>query len=77
MAQIKRNFLKSKMNKDLDARLIPNGEYREARKNADVISDSSIFFNKNESLEGHLFLNSQNLKFFVSLSWKFQVLLLF
>ena len=31
MAQIKRNFLKSKMNKDLDARLIPNGEYREAR----------------------------------------------
>ena len=32
-------------------------EYREARKNADVISDSSIFFNKNESLEGHLFYN--------------------
>ena len=31
MAQIKRNFLKSKMNKDLDASLIPNGEYREAR----------------------------------------------
>jgi hypothetical protein len=31
MAQIKNNFLKSKMNKDLDARLIPNGEYREGR----------------------------------------------
>ena len=31
MAQIKRNFLKSKMNKDLDARLLTNGEYREGR----------------------------------------------
>ena len=31
MAQIKRNFLKSKMNQDLDARLIQNGEYREGR----------------------------------------------
>lgn len=31
MAQIKNNFLKSKMNKDFDARLVPNGEYREGR----------------------------------------------
>ena len=31
MAQIKRNFLKSKMNQDLDSRLIQNGEYREGR----------------------------------------------
>jgi hypothetical protein len=31
MAQIRRNFLKSKMNKDLDARLLTNGEYREGR----------------------------------------------
>ena len=30
MAEVKNSFLKSKMNKDLDDRLIPNGEYREA-----------------------------------------------
>ena len=30
MPEIKNNFLRSKMNKDLDARLIPNGEYRDA-----------------------------------------------
>lgn len=31
MATIKNNFIKAKMNKDLDARLIPNGEYRDAQ----------------------------------------------
>jgi hypothetical protein len=30
MAEIKNSFLKSKMNKDLDDRLVPNGEYRDA-----------------------------------------------
>ena len=30
MAEIKNSFLSSKMNKDLDDRLIPNGEYRDA-----------------------------------------------
>ena len=30
MAQVKNSFIKSKMNQDLDDRLIPNGEYREA-----------------------------------------------
>ena len=30
MAQIKNAFLKGKMNQDLDSRIIPNGEYREA-----------------------------------------------
>ena len=30
MAKVKNSFLKSKMNKDLDDRLIPNGEYRNA-----------------------------------------------
>ena len=30
MAEIKNSFLQSKMNKDLDDRLIPNGEYRDA-----------------------------------------------
>ena len=31
MPEIKNTFLKSKMNKDLDARLIPNGQYRDAQ----------------------------------------------
>ncbi len=31
MPEIKNTFLKSKMNKTLDSRLIPNGEYRDAR----------------------------------------------
>ena len=30
MAEIKNNFIKSKMNKDLDDRLVPTGEYRDA-----------------------------------------------
>ena len=30
MAQAKNNFLRSKMNKDLDARILPKGEYRNA-----------------------------------------------
>ena len=30
MAEIKNTFLKSKMNKDLDDRIVPNGEYRDA-----------------------------------------------
>ena len=35
MAEVKNAFIKSKMNKDLDARLIPQGEYRDA-KNAQI-----------------------------------------
>lgn len=31
MAEAKNTFLKSKMNKDLDDRLLPSGEYRDAR----------------------------------------------
>ena len=30
MAEVKNSFISSKMNKDLDDRLIPNGEYRNA-----------------------------------------------
>ena len=31
MPEIKNNFLQSKMNKDLDSRLVPNGQYRDAQ----------------------------------------------
>ena len=30
MAKLQNTFLKSKMNKDLDDRLVPTGEYRDA-----------------------------------------------
>ena len=30
MAEIKRTFTAAKMNKDLDERLVPNGQYRDA-----------------------------------------------
>ncbi len=30
MPELKHNFLKGRMNKDLDERLVPNGEYRDA-----------------------------------------------
>jgi hypothetical protein len=45
MAEIKNTFLKGKMNQDLDPRLIPNGEYREAtnlsisRSNSDTVGE--------------------------------------
>ena len=31
MAENKNSFIKSKMNKDLDDRLVPNNEYRDAK----------------------------------------------
>ena len=31
MANVQNSFIKSKLNKDLDARLLPNGEYRDAK----------------------------------------------
>ena len=54
MAEIKNTFLKSKMNKDLDDRLIPNGEYRDAQnisvgksEDADVGALENIIGNAN------------------------------
>ena len=41
MPEIKNTFVKSSMNKDLDARLLPNGVYRDAKN----ISISNIFVN--------------------------------
>ena len=41
MPEIKNNFLKSRMNKDLDDRILPNGEYRDAQNIAISKSESS------------------------------------
>ena len=41
MAELKRNFTSSRMNKDLDERLVPNGEYRDALNISISTSESS------------------------------------
>ena len=41
MPEIKRNFLQGKMNKDLDERLVPNGQYRDALNIEISTSESS------------------------------------
>ena len=41
MAEFKRNFTKSRMNKDLDERMVPSGEYRDARNIEILSSDGS------------------------------------
>ena len=41
MPEIKHNFLRGKMNKDLDERIVPNGEYRDAMNVQVSTSDDS------------------------------------
>ena len=41
MAEVKNAFIKSKMNKDLDDRLLPSGEYRDALNIAISRSEAS------------------------------------
>jgi len=52
MAEIKNTFLRSKMNKDLDARLIPNGEYRDG-KNISVSSSEGSDVGALENIRGN------------------------
>ena len=48
MPEIKNNFLQGKMNKDLDERLIPNGQYRDAwNVEVSTAEDSSVGTVKN------------------------------
>ena len=41
MPEIKNNFIQGKMNKDLDDRLLPNGQYRDAQNILITKSDNS------------------------------------
>ena len=41
MPEIKNNFIQGKMNKDLDDRLLPNGQYRDAQNITITKSDDS------------------------------------
>jgi len=65
MAELKRNFLKSRMNKDLDERLISNGEYRDATNIEITTSESSQTgtvqtLSGNTKWEGNINKGSQN-----------------
>ena len=52
MAEIKRTFLKSKMNKDLDERLVPGGEYRDAL-NIEVTTSEGANVGSVQNLKGN------------------------
>ena len=52
MAELKRNFTSSRMNKDLDERLVPNGEYRDAL-NISISTSQSSDTGSVESIKGN------------------------
>jgi len=53
MPEIKNTFLKSKMNKDLDSRIIPNGEYRDA-ENVSVSTSEGADVGALENILGNI-----------------------
>ena len=53
MPEIKNTLLKSKMNKDLDSRIIPNGEYRDA-KNVSVSTSEGADVGALENILGNI-----------------------
>ena len=53
MAEVKNAFLKSKMNKDLDSRLVPSGEYRDA-VNVQVIKSEGEDVGALENVQGNV-----------------------
>ena len=57
MPEIKNTFLKSKMNKDLDSRIIGNGEYRDAQ-NASVSASEDASVGSLENIRGNKILSS-------------------
>ena len=66
MPEIKNTFLKSKMNKDLDDRLIPNGEYRDA-ENLQISRSEGSSVGEFENIPGNQlvtngYLNTGSLK---------------
>jgi len=60
MPEIKNTFLKSKMNKDLDSRIISNGEYRDAQ-NASVSASEDASVGSLENIRGNSLITSFNL----------------
>ena len=60
MPQINNNFLQGKMNKDLDDRLLPNGQYRDAR-NVKVSKSESSNVGALQNIKGNDYLYSQGI----------------
>ena len=60
MAKVTNTFIKSKLNKDLDARLIPNGEYRDA-VNVQVSRSESSSVGSLENALGNVLAHDFNL----------------
>ena len=62
MPEIKNNFLQGKMNKDLDDRLIPNGQYRDAQ-NITISKSENSDIGTVQNVKGNakLYANSLNL----------------
>ncbi len=57
MAELKRNFIKGRMNKDLDERLIPNGSYRDAL-NIQVSTSEDADVGSAQNLNGNVAVTS-------------------
>ena len=57
MPEIKHDFLKGRMNKDLDERLVPNGEYRDAL-NIEVSTSESSNVGAVETVMGNIKLSN-------------------
>ena len=57
MAEVKNTFLKGKMNQDLDSRIVPNGEYREAR-NLSISRSEGSTVGEFENVLGNIAISS-------------------
>ena len=57
MPEIKNTFLKSRMNKDTEARILPQGEYRDAQ-NASVSASEDASVGSLENIRGNKLLTS-------------------
>jgi hypothetical protein len=60
MPEIKQNFIKGKMNKDLDERLVPKGEYREAQ-NIHITESEGSDVGAVENIIGNLLVSSSTI----------------
>ena len=63
MAEVKNNFLGAKMNKDVDARIIPPGEYRNALNLQINKSEGSSVGDLQTSLGNELFIDFRSAEF--------------
>jgi len=59
MPELKRNFLKGRMNKDLDERLVPDGEYREAL-NVEISTSEGSNVGSVQTLRGNKLVDNTN-----------------